>query len=463
VSSSLNSPKSIAKEHVTHNQVCHPAKAATLPNHLVVSTLPPHATGIADFSHITFGSDSRFQVESCESTDKPDLERKAKEILAQFTNFDTITIVLGNSAHNALAAYVLRELKGFKSSRKKIYMHVHDPVLTNFISMMNIFGEDPYEFYFRNRAHLKLSSPKRELFTEANSWRLYQDHGITGIEYLVNLVSVHGIFMHSEFAISIYKEILHRKMRHVVPTIQKLYHPCFDDHTFMPPEDRIYDLGIFGVLDNGGKMTDQAIKVFQSLRKMEASRNCVIAGYNAHEWRAANGQMDLTGCTFINNPSRRELLEIMKNCKVGLQPRRASTGESSGIVPMLISANVPTIVSGVGAFTEYPKNIVEPVSNSQFSSSAIEAYIRIRKRQSESNSDRDEFLAYSQSNSKISFLDKVSAALDAGLKQVHIRLSSDKVITSLDPITIYKLNASCEIEEREWPFTENNKGHLENC
>ena len=54
-----------------------------------------------------------------------------------------------------------------------------------------------------------------------------------------------------------------------------------------------------------------------------------------------------------DKPSTERLLALMEGIDVGVQLRAVNTGESSGIVPQLLSRDTPVVLSRVGSFAEY--------------------------------------------------------------------------------------------------------------
>ena len=55
--------------------------------------------------------------------------------------------------------------------------------------------------------------------------------------------------------------------------------------------------------------------------------------------------------------STSDLLTLMRNVSVAVQLRKFSNGESSGIVPQLLSLDVPCIVSNIGSFVDFGKAV----------------------------------------------------------------------------------------------------------
>lgn len=95
------------------------------------------------------------------------------------------------------------------------------------------------------------------------------------------------------------------------------------------------------------------IEAFRRLRATRPEARLVIAGYNAGRYASVHGLCGEPGIEVHDNPPMARLTELMRGVDVALQLRMVDTGESSGVVPQLLSLDVPTVVTANGAFADY--------------------------------------------------------------------------------------------------------------
>ena len=397
-------------------------------NILVVTTSPNCSTGIAYFSHTLFSDDSIYEIAYTESKDYTDVLSDAKTLVGRLFEFDIVLVVLGNSIHNLFPMLFLQMLKKFKGSKVKVFLEIHDPVLNDIVNESeNIVANNnfsPHEIYYENLS--KEPSKYKEIYENKNElWRLFVDHGIMGSRYLAENFPIHGFIFHSEYALNSY----HSKLKSnniTIPWLVSLFHPCFDNYANTKDESKIFDAGIFGVMDNGGKMTNVSMEVIHNLRSSLPNSKFILAGYNAEEWVESNrSDFDFSRVSVVNNPSRDELFELMAKTKVALQPRAQSSGESSGIIPMLISAGTYSLVSKVGAFTEYNTPCVIPLENKDFAKNALQITTELIS--SENPFCRTEAQKYITTHSQASFCGNLNSIFDKSRSEKHIRISKSLI------------------------------------
>ena len=406
--------------------------------HLIVAPPPEALTGISYFTYRVFGDDPRFDIEyCCEVYNESSNYRKAISITANFHQYSTVTLVLGNSSHNILAALVLQLTRGYKGSGVKIFVEIHDPVLSNILHQSEkvlashgvIFPRDTHkDFYFFKLNAFADDSPDIDALYENHSiWQLHIKYGIMSARYLANNFPIYGLIFHSKYATNAYLDKLSLSNT-IVPSLVSLYHPCFDELHDRTTSTREFAVGVFGVMDNGGKMTNISERVIDKIRRNFPNQKFVFAGYNANEWINTNA-IDVTNCSVFNNPSREKLFEIMCNTKIALQPRASNSGESSGIIPMLIAASTYAIVSNIGAFTEYNLDSILPLDNARFKQQAINAVTKLLN--NNANVDFSANADYIKKHSVSSFKDKIYSILCDSAKVPFIRISSNKIALGL--------------------------------
>jgi|GEM_PF-1358866 len=328
----------------------------------VITPLPPETTGVAEFSERIYGSNKEFDVfwsTGGKAFDIGGFFSKALEC-----KYDAIIFTLANSSHNFPTVDLLRRFAGFPGVHRKIFIHIHDPVLMNLARhVCEKEGKNVLRLYEKDRG-LKEGSI-------GDIYQAFENFGFTGLSYLLANINVNTVIVHSNAALELVKYDLGERVNKI-PHFLKLFHPCFDPMTNIPMKKREYDLGIFGVADDGGKMTSKAVEVILKAYDRGLIKKAVLCGYNARSYAVEKDLTRFPFFEFIENPSHSDMFKVMSNTRVAIQPRLLNTGESSGVVPMLVGAHVHSIVSKVGAFKEYPDSLVKKVENRAFVSKSIE-------------------------------------------------------------------------------------------
>jgi len=328
----------------------------------IVTPLPPEKTGIADFSEIVYGETEKFDLFTWEPSPQRSIRHIWGDTIAK--RYSSIIFVLGNSDHIIPCARLLRAFKGFPAIHTKICLQIHDPVLTNLSSKAQLGGaEEMLDFYSKQIA----TKPRLGCIYDA-----YEDHKITGLSYLIEGIRIDSIIVHSKASEEITRSEL-RRFSTQMPRIKVLFHPIFDSPRRALGQQRGFDVGIFGVMDNDGKMSGLALDAIEKAHSLGIINTCVCAGFNASEYFNLNPNKLRYYIHVIDNPSREELLNIMASTSIALQPRRMNTGESSGVIPMLFSQHCIPIVSDTGAFKEYPDMLIIKISNMDFVNNAVTA------------------------------------------------------------------------------------------
>lgn len=351
----------------------------------VVTPLLPESTGIAEFSEKVYNSDRHIDLFWKKTRD----HYAINELFGMAANkkYDAIIFTLGNSNHNYQIVETLEKFKGFPGVKTKIVLHLHDPVLTNVSRHLSIIREGNYlEHYFKRDGLKDVEMP--------DIYKAFEVYGYTGLSYLINRCNISSIITNSYAAMQLTQADLKEKFESIRNKCI-LFHPCFDKYINKPLVSRKYDVGVFGVMDNGGKMTNKAFEAILYARNNGYIKSVVMCGYNAREYCQDNGIATYDFVRIIDNPTHAEMHNIMSETKVALQPRLLNTGESSGIVPMLISTNTLSVVSNVGTFQEYPEGLTKKVENVNFVLSANELFSRIDELQINKDRAREYVLQHS--------------------------------------------------------------------
>lgn len=326
---------------------------------LVICPLLPDQTGIAEFSERVFGNKNKFTTIRTNDLEPYQLA----EILIN-EDFDNIIFVIGNSDHNLNIVDLLHSMKKFPNARRKIHLHVHDPVVSNIAKKhCDKLGIDFFKFYERSTGRPDGSLPRC-------IYKLYEDYGYTGLAYLLKDVTAYSIIFHSNAALKIIEPELIIGDVKIYKKI-KLFHPCFEILNLKSQEKK-YDLGVFGVMDDGGKRTNASVEIIKKLILSNVVRKVIFCGYNAFQYcESINLKSDdivfiADGCT------HEEMLKLMSQTRLAIQPRSQNTGESSGIVPMLLSVGCIPLVSNCGSFSEYPDEILYKVENENFVNDSVD-------------------------------------------------------------------------------------------
>lgn len=358
----------------------------------VITPLPPEKTGVAEFSKRLYLGEKEFDVFATSGNDRIGLEKFF--YYATTVNYSALIFTLANSDHHLPTIQLLQKFRGFPGVKMKLILHIHDPVLTNLAQKYYCKSNSNFIDWYTNIDNNPL--PPDDIYSA------FEEFGYSGLSALINGINIDTIISHSDAAIDIIKKdikYLDRKINKYL----KLFHPCFESPNYEIERKRKYDVGIFGVVDNGGKMTHRSIHAIREAHMAGLITSVVVCGYNAKEYAKTNGLEKYGYMTFIENPTHDEMFAVMKETNIAIQGRLLNTGESSGIIPMLIAAGTKSLVSNVGAFSEYPLELVEKADNNHFELQAV-SFIARKIRSELSAVDQSHFI--SQNNKKF-FIEKL--------------------------------------------------------
>lgn len=390
-------------------------------NYAILTTWPPSQTGIAEFSAKLYKNNiGNFDIFTPEtlSTESSNNIYSLSELWqkALMNKYKGIIFTIGNSHHNVPIVDLLRKFRGFPGVRTKLFIHLHDPVVTNVanIILRKESRDGVHSFYLHKIErffHLKTET-KQTSEPETCIYRLFEQFGATGLSSILHNIPISAIICHSNSAINLCERDFSISQLKQPPYI-KLFHPCFEATSNHECIHKIYDLGVFGYLDNGGKMTDRVMLIVKKAYEAGLIKKVVFAGFNVHDYFKAIDPKEFLYIDKFNNPSDKQLSSIMSLTKVSLHPRAANTGESSGVIPMLLANNVVPIVSKIGAFSEYPENVCIKVNNNCFGEMAFLAIEKLlRPGTSELKNFRQNSINYISSISKHRYLSELDLELE---------------------------------------------------
>ena len=398
-----------------------------------VSALPPEDTGIANCSLRTWLGHRGPVDLFCPAPDLdwffanrhdlrgPDgaapLELFDVELLltaARINRYSAIVIAFGNSDHHKYLIPVLARLEA-ADLLDRCSLYIHDPCMLN---ILNIFcGRHRPEYiatlgktYRRDIPALLAAAAARG---ESNEHRALAAHSILGARYF-HQRGIRHFLVNSEAARTMIQADLAAADAPCDAVVSRVFHPVFPAPgavvrfpSAMPTLRRPITIGTFGI-PSRGKCTDDVIAAIRLLRADGHSIRLVIAGYHANVYAAENASL-LAGLDIdlIDAPSDWQLLEAMRNVDLAVQLRAHNFGESSGVVPQLLSVGRAVIVNRLGSFAEYGDAVAQipPGASPHIIARAILATI-------EQPPSPAAIRRYAETHSPARFRDALIAALD---------------------------------------------------
>ncbi|MFG1351820.1 hypothetical protein [Xanthobacter autotrophicus] len=300
----------------------------------VVSVLPPQESGIADFSFRALqGADDNVDVyfphadlEEYFLVTRRLFEGKGNIEAFSLSSFDVglnlrkykiVIWVLGNSTHHVPVARLMRQGARFPIKARQ-WAYVHDPMMPDLAS------------------HLGLD-------------RMGGDCGLgrAGVGRIVEGLDLERCIVHSEAA---------RRWLEAdgMGCVDVLFHPVFDPFEPKGPlaMDGAIRLGSFGV-QGAAKGSHLVIEAFREIKLLRPQSTLVLAGHLVRDYARQAGILNEPGLLIEESATPARFLELMRSVDVAVQLRLSNEGESSGVIPQLLSRDVPVITSPVGAFLSY--------------------------------------------------------------------------------------------------------------
>lgn len=359
------------------------------PNALaVVSALPPEQTGLANFTLRTFRA-AGYPVDIFSHfTDIASYLSLAcdESLAAAGITFLPISLLpaarvrrryfaqifeIGNSHHNLPVLASATSLATFPTDIPT-FVHIHDPCLLNLLRR------------FVDRNGLDFSETISQHYgTELarDDDRFLIQNGVFGPRALFSAIQGVHLLTNSVAA----QEHLARDWPEARERQHVLFHPVFAPN--IPRRAKLRDtirIGTFGI-PSAAKRSEVVVSAFRLLAKKIENLELVIAGYHATAFARWLDLEKMPSIKIFDSPSDEKLLELMQSCDLAVQLRLENLGESSGVVPQLISLGVPVIVSRIGAFAEYGEAAawVPPGCGAETLADAISSELRMAGGRSE--------------------------------------------------------------------------------
>ena len=272
-------------------------------------------------------------------------------------NYRKIIIAIGNSNHHFYIWDFLKKLK-VNGLMDRVVIYVHDFFLHNI--MYDGRRVEHVEDYAREigASYLLAENEIKELIKKKDKWKLQKeiiDKRISGLRIFQSM-GVNDFLVNSKTAYELVKNDLDKSLQ---PVVSRIFLPVLDnsklkfsEKEILTKEPGILYLGTFGVVSDA-KCVRELINAVYDMNLHGVPTKLVIAGWHANEYIKRIDQKFHQYIILFDSPSDNDLLSLMKSVDWAIQLRRFNGGESSGIVPMLLQSEVPTIVSKVGSFNEF--------------------------------------------------------------------------------------------------------------
>jgi glycosyltransferase involved in cell wall biosynthesis len=331
----------------------------------VVSVLPPLETGIANYTLRTFeasavpvdvfapldGAAAYLAASRRLPSPSGPLAVFALEALSAalpMRNYAAVVWVLGNSNHHLPVIRLLRETRHL-APLAPTWVQLHDPVLFNLARFHAEEMDSDLASLLRAVVPNGIADADWAAVAEGDIQSIVTHTGLPARALLAD-VPLTGVIFHSRAARDLvlpdWPELAALEQRLLYLPVMEPFRP----RSWRPgPAPR---LGTFGY-PAASKGTDLVMEAFRRLRTIHPGATLVIAGYNAALYATRNGLSGEPGVEVYDNPPMPKLVELMRGVDVALQLRTHNTGESSGVVPQLLSLDVPTVATAIGAFAEY--------------------------------------------------------------------------------------------------------------
>ena len=331
-----------------------------------VGLLPPNQTGVANFTvEVIRGASCPVDLYFWHKNDEEYLEvsRRLKfqdskvnlysvsayeEGLAR-RNYSKVVWVLGNSDEFKSIMFLARSKRNWPNEHN-IWFQIHDPVSLNLLRRVCELEEADFKsVLYAHYGDRDLASLdwKRIYYGD---YRQLIELKICGIKALFNDLGMSGLIVHSKAA----KELILSDWTNLPQDkVQILFHPIFPHPQKIKKAGVInkFAMGTFGV-PGGHKQTELIIDAFSKIKKAHSQASLVIAGYLVSHWM--NGQnLPVENILYSDSPNNDKLYNLMNGVNIAIQLRSLNTGESSGIVPQLLSLNKRIICTDIGSFKDY--------------------------------------------------------------------------------------------------------------
>ncbi|WP_234731126.1 glycosyltransferase family protein [Acidocella facilis] len=340
-------------------------KSETRPRIAIVSVNANAQTGIANFNSVVFGigDDAAFDI-FCPISGADDfmhinasagaahhLSLESLQFALKTLAYQAVIVVLGNSSDNLPAARMLETLSKTKHG-VPLYVHIHDPFLFNIAK--HLLDERDASAIKTFLGHLDEEDEAAIARMNNGNFSDLIARNVTGLCHIISHPEkISGIICNSKAGMTI---IANDKTLTPLPAIYQLFHPVLDPFQKRAPrseKDRALLIGSFGA-PGGDKASDVVVEGFRILRRSYPNAQLVLAGYNAKKFvNRLKSPEDGESIIGAEPEETVAFMNLMAECDLAVQLRRENRGESSGVIPQLVSLDIPVLVSKVGALAEF--------------------------------------------------------------------------------------------------------------
>ena len=303
---------------------------------------------------------------------------------ARINRYSAIVIAFGNSDHHRYLIPVLARLQA-ADLLDRCSLYIHDPCMLN---ILDVFCGQQRPNYIATlgstyRRDIPALLAAAAAAGESDEHRALGAHAIFGARYFYDR-GIRHFLVNSEAARALIQADLASVDAPRDAVVSRVFHPVFPAPggivrfpSAMPALRRPITVGTFGI-PSRGKCTEDVLAAIRLLRADGHPIRLVIAGYHAHAYALENAPL-LAGLDIdlIDAPSDWQLLEAMRHVDLAVQLRAHNFGESSGVVPQLLSVGRAVIVNRLGSFAEYGDAVAQipPGASPRLIASAILATI----------------------------------------------------------------------------------------
>jgi glycosyltransferase involved in cell wall biosynthesis len=265
-------------------------------------------------------------------------------------HYDKIVFVLGNSEHNIESFRLLEAISGLGGANRAV-CYLHDPCCHNVVQLAKQLEASDYLGYLADVYSMPFAHSGG-----IESWQAHKmavDAGVLGVRAIAAL-GVRHFLVNSVAASSLIRNDLSPELRDQT-SVDVLFHPVFPAEVTEADAEKadVLTVGSFGATAYS-KGTDVVLAAVRLLRARGVPARLVLAGYLARRFVDQTLPAGDRAWVEVAEPkTERDLQLDMLKCDIAVQLRRGNLGESSGVVPTLLGLGIPTIVSPIGAFTEY--------------------------------------------------------------------------------------------------------------
>lgn len=279
-------------------------------------------------------------------------------------NYKKIVVAIGNSSHHFYIIPLLERLKE-ENFEQRVVLYIHDVILWNVL----FAGQHHSCNSFRREIEDIYKSEEVILPKVNDQWSLQQElvkkYSLSGARVFVSKFGIKNFLTNSKVATEMIQADLNGTNQNV--SYKKIFLPLITQFTYREDlidpeiigekEKGVTYIGSFGVLSDA-KRIDDLLKVFSRFADKNINLKLVLAGWGAKQYVQSHQNLIPSNVIVIDSPNDSELVFLMKYVDFAIQLRRFKTGESSGVVPMLLELDKTVLVSNIGSFREFGSEVL---------------------------------------------------------------------------------------------------------